>query len=142
MDSGYQIPTPILYIDEANKLRELVAIDPDGQKAIEALFTWFVTMTKEQQKFHVVLASSDSFMYNWVCNFVGNDRFKTDAIGHLYKEEARRFWEERVASGGFLNHSELTFEEVYAVLGGNMYLIGSCTTIRYELYYIQISVHF
>ena len=83
MDSGYQIPTPILYIDEANKLRELVAIDPDGQKAIEPLFTWFVAMTKEQQKFHIVLASSDSFMYNWVCNFVGNDRFKRYAIGHF-----------------------------------------------------------
>ena len=44
------------------------------------------------------------------------------AIGHLSNEKARRFWEERVASGGFLNHSELTFEEVYAVLGGNIYL--------------------
>ena len=90
---GYQIPTPILFIDEANKLRELVKIDPKGQKALETVFTWFVAMTKEQCKFHVILCSSDSFMFNWLANFVGNDRFKVYPIGHLSKEEAKRFWE-------------------------------------------------
>ena len=34
MDSGYQIPMPILYIDEANKLRELVAMTESYQSAI------------------------------------------------------------------------------------------------------------
>ena len=41
---GHQIP--ILYIDEANKLRELVVVDPEGPKAVETLFTWFVAMMK------------------------------------------------------------------------------------------------
>ena len=81
---GYDIPVPILFIDEVNKLRELVTIDPNGQKALETVFTWFVAMTKEQRKFHVMLCSSDSFMYNWLGNFIDNDRFNVYAIGHLF----------------------------------------------------------
>jgi len=42
-------------------------------------------MTKEQEKFHVMLCSSNSFIYGWLANFVGNDHFNTYAIGHLLK---------------------------------------------------------
>ena len=119
---GSRIPLPVLFIDEANKLRELVAMDPNGQKALETIFTWFVAMTKEQRKFHVILCSSDSFMYNWLANFVGNDRFNVYAIGHLSKEQAKIFFNERivtVASG----ENKISFEEMYGVCGGNMFLM-------------------
>lgn len=44
---GYQVSAPILLINEVNKLRELVKIDPKGQKTLENIFAWFVAMTKE-----------------------------------------------------------------------------------------------
>ena len=85
---GTNIPLPILYIDEANLLRELVIKDVNGQKILKALLNWFVSMIKEYRKFQVVLCSSNSFIHSWVSNFVGNDRFNAIVIGHLSKEDA------------------------------------------------------
>ena len=60
------------YVDEVNKLRELVKVDHNGQKALETLFAWFIAMTKEQNKF---MFNNDSFLFNWLANFIGSDRF-------------------------------------------------------------------
>jgi len=120
---GYQIPVPILFIDEANLLRELVINNPDGQKILKTIFMWFVSMTKEQEKFHVMLCSSDSFIYSWLANFVGNDRFNTYAIGHLPKQDAKKYWDEMVAIGGFHNKKKLHFNEIFEICGGNIYLM-------------------
>ena len=108
---GSKIPTPILYIDEANLLWELVFSNTNTE------FMWFISMTKEQEKFHVLLCFSDSFMHNWLANFVGNDRFNTYSIGHLSKEVARRFWTDRI-KGQNVEKGRLDFDEVYAVAGG------------------------
>ena len=120
---GSKIPVLILYINEANLLRELVVSNTniDGQRVLKSLFMWFISMTKEQ-KFHVLLCSSDSFMHNWLTNFVGNDRFNTYYIGHLSKEEERRYWTERI-EGHNVGKRRLDFEEIYAVAGGNMFLL-------------------
>ena len=118
---GYQVPTPIFYIDEANLLRDLVTNNVEGQKVLKTIFMWFVAMTKEQEKFHVLLCSSDSFMHNWLSNYVGNDRFNTYAIGHLTKEEAKNFWDDRVVVRQC--KIDLKFDDVYEFTGGNMFLM-------------------
>ena len=74
---GSSIPIPIQYINKANLLRDLVVKDDDGQKLLKRIFMWLVSMMKEQEKFHVLLCSSDIFTHNWLANFVGNDRFNT-----------------------------------------------------------------
>jgi len=51
---------PIFVIDQANRLKNLLT-DKDGQAALHSLFEWFILNTKEVQKFHVVLISSESF---------------------------------------------------------------------------------
>lgn len=91
---GENIPVPILYKDKVNLLRDLVINNPEGQKVVKSIFMWLIAMTKEQEKFHFVLCLSDSFMQNWMANFVGNDRFNTYSIGHLGEVDARRFWDE------------------------------------------------
>ena len=120
---GSKIPIPILYIDEVNLLRELVAKDINGQKVLKTLMTWFVSMTKEHRKFHVTLCSSDSFIPNWLANFIGNDRFNAIVIGHLSKEEAEKFYDTQLASNGFHGRNVLHFNELYAVCGGSMFLL-------------------
>ena len=70
---GSKILVPISSIDEASKVYRLVKVNLTGQKALETLFAWFVAMTKEQHKFHMIFCSS---MFNWLGNFVDNDRFK------------------------------------------------------------------
>jgi len=42
-------------------------------------------MTKAKQKLHVVLCSSDSFMYNWLSNLVENDR--GEILGFMKDEQ-------------------------------------------------------
>ena len=117
---GSNIPVPILYIDEVNLLRDLVVKDDDGRKVLKSIFMWLVSMTKEQEKFHVLLCSSDSFTHNWLANFVGNDRFNTYSIGHLSQADAKRFWHERIVPSA---ESDLQFEDVYKIAGGNMFLM-------------------
>lgn len=51
---------PVIVIDEANRLRSLLC-DQNGHTALESLFQWFVLHMKEKRKFHVIMASSDSF---------------------------------------------------------------------------------
>ena len=62
-------------------------------------------MTNEQSKLRIILCFSNSFMFNWLANFVYNDRFKVYPIGHLSKE-AERFWEERVCVDWFDNREQ------------------------------------
>ena len=73
-------------------------------------------------------------MHNWLANFVGNDRFNTYSIGHLGEVDTRRFWDERVITSA--KKSDLQFEEVYEIAGGNMFLMS-----RLFLDYIIGGVH-
>ena len=76
---GEKITTSVLFIGEVNLLRELMIQDPNGRSIIQSIFTWFV---KEERKFHVILASSDNFVHNWLSNLVVNGRFHTFVVGH------------------------------------------------------------
>lgn len=80
-------------------------------------------MTKEHRKFNIILATSDSFVHDWLENFVGNNRFRTIVIGDLSKDEAIKYWNKEVTWNGFYGHPKLTFEEVYETCGGNMFLL-------------------
>ena len=52
--------TPVFIIDEANELNALKS-HPNGHAVIHNLFKWLVMNTKELNKFHIILSSSDSF---------------------------------------------------------------------------------
>jgi hypothetical protein len=113
---------PILFIDEANKMSHLLN-DKDGHTALLNLFDWFVLNTKQDRRFHVVLGTSDSFFHLWMAKYIGTSRFTSYVVGDLSKEEAKRFWNERVISSqtsseGF---SPPLFDDAYQVCGGNMF---------------------
>ena len=58
-------------------------------------------------------------MYNWLANFIENDRFNIYAIGHLSKEQARRFWNERIVANPHSGENKMKFsiEEMYGLWG-------------------------
>ena len=120
---GMNVPVPILFIDEVNLMRDLARSDPNGHTIIKSIFTWFIAMTKERRKFHVILSSSDSSIHNWLGNFVGNDRFYAFVLGHLSKKEAEEYWNKEVACNGFYGRPTISFEEIYNVCGGSMFLL-------------------
>jgi len=51
---------PVLWFDEANKLKQLNET-PEGGKVLTSLLDWMVASTKQDQQFHVVLSTSDAF---------------------------------------------------------------------------------
>ena len=106
--------------------------DPNSRSIMESIFTWFISVTKEERKFHVLLSSSDSFVHNWLRNLVGTDRFQTFVVGHLSKEEAKEYWHTQVALNGFCGYTEISFDEVYNICGSSMFLL-------LELYHSYVS---
>ena len=54
-------PWPVIIIDEANALQEW-----EDAKSLKALLKFFVYLTKEEQLAHVVLATSDTFLVEWL----------------------------------------------------------------------------
>ena len=89
---GLGIPSPVLVIDEANRIRALLD-DERGSAALNDFFAWIVQNTS---RFHVMMASSDSFFLRWITQYVDSAYFRNFVIGHLSKDEAKRYWEEKV----------------------------------------------
>ena len=110
-------------IDEANELNVLTK-HPDGQDALHNLFKWLVMNTKEQNCFHVILSSSDSFFNLWVSNLVGAVRYKTYIIGDLPEVDTSRFWEQWKEG----NQEKLT--TVYNYSPPIPLYIGFCASLR------------
>ena len=54
-------PLPVLIVDQANKLMTW-----DDEKTLKALLAFFVMLTKETQLAHVVLATNDAFLAQWL----------------------------------------------------------------------------
>ena len=54
-------PWPVIIIDEANELMKW-----EDMKTLTALLNFFVYLTKEEQLAHVVLATSDTFLTQWL----------------------------------------------------------------------------
>lgn len=118
----YGRQTPILVIDEANELNALTK-DSDGHDALTNLFKWLVLNTKEANRFHSLLVSSDSFFHLWVSNYVGASRFVNYVIGDLAKKDAETFWRERLLPQCNDVSIPLDFEDVYEICGGNIFLM-------------------
>ena len=116
-----KVQLPIFVIDEANELSALMK-DPDGQDALINLFKWMVLNTKEINRFHAMLVSSDSFFHLWVADYIGSSRYVNYVIGDLDKEDAEQYWVEQL----ICLCDEIpppNFEDAYKVCGGNMFLL-------------------
>ena len=125
----FDTKTPVFIIDEANELNALKS-HPDGHAAIHNLFKWLVMNTKERNKFHVILSSSDSFFHLWVSNYVGANRYKTYIIGDLTPVEANAFWQQwkednwtKLVTAYKYTPPIPSFNEVYKFCGGNIFLM-------------------
>ena len=54
-------PWPVIIIDEANALMQW-----EDKKSLNALLACFVYLTKQEQLAHVILATSDTFLTQWL----------------------------------------------------------------------------
>ena len=60
-------------------------------EALTFLFDWMKHMTKETQKLHIYLASSEQFFLQWIEKCIG-EGMRTLTIGDLKKEDAREYF--------------------------------------------------
>lgn len=116
---------PVLFIDEANELKNLSKIPGDeGDEAINAILKWMVKNTKQDPRLHVVMASSDSFFLEWLNTRNIARHADVYTVGDLSYEEAERFYllqVEGIASS--LRKLAPPFAGIYEVLGGRMFHI-------------------
>jgi len=116
---------PVFIIDEANELGTLTGVT-EGEAALHNLFKWLVLNTKERRRFHVLLASSDSFFHRWVADYIGASRYETFVIGNLDEHDAKKFWELMLKSSNYSyqsNHNLPDFQMIHTICGGNMLLM-------------------
>ena len=113
---------PVLFIDEANKLGGISEHPGDvGSKALRSLLDWCVLNTKQDGRFHVVFASSDSFFMDWLAAQGITAHVRPLVIGDLDREHARAYYKHQLDMADVPNDVLVpTSDEVYRVCGGHM----------------------
>ncbi|NGX52451.1 MAG: hypothetical protein KR126chlam5_00749 [Candidatus Anoxychlamydiales bacterium] len=119
--------SPIIFIDQASRLLEFLKDEKD-REALRELIEWFVTNTYHHPHFHVVLGTSDSSLHRWIQEYIraASSRTKSYEISHLPKDEAEKFWNEKVITRKDFTREKFSppsFTDAYKVCGGCMYFL-------------------
>ncbi|RGB30560.1 P-loop containing nucleoside triphosphate hydrolase protein [Rhizophagus diaphanus] len=120
---GYNVPPPILVIDEANSLNRLGYDSAEGEVLLRSFLDWLVLNTKQTNRFHVVLTSSDSFFYNWIADRLIIPHVNSYVVGDLSKEEAEEYFEKHVLPKNGCKELEGKFDHVCKITGTRMLII-------------------
>ncbi|KAG7674807.1 hypothetical protein KSW81_006224 [Nannochloris sp. 'desiccata'] len=130
---------PVIVIDEANDLMDWKEPNP-LQPELKQLLAFLIGISKQKRLMHVILATSDYFLANWLTQVgMTEDKFRVEVLGDLTEEEAEKFmYGDGVAGGwrGIVNDSLKTKEdlanakdqwsEIYQRCGGNIGLLKQC----------------
>ncbi|KAL4514591.1 hypothetical protein Ndes2526B_g04053 [Nannochloris sp. 'desiccata'] len=82
---------PVIIIDEANKLMSWKEPDP-LQPELQRLLDFLIGISKQKRLAHVILATSDYFLANWLTQAgMTEDKFEVEVLGDLTEEEAEKF---------------------------------------------------
>ena len=137
---------PVLIIDKGNELRAMLK-DQYGEDALHNFFKWLVLNTKELRRFHALFASSDSFFHLWLAKFIGTTRYESYVIGNLTKDDAKVYWEQKASqmelhfSSNKIVPPRADFEVIYAMCGGNMFLIEKALEFCFKCYLLDQPVN-
>ncbi|KAG7674122.1 hypothetical protein KSW81_005963 [Nannochloris sp. 'desiccata'] len=138
---------PVIIIDEANKLMSWKEPDP-LQPELQRLLDFLIGISKQKRLAHVILATSDYFLANWLTQAgMTEDKFEVEVLGDLTEEEAEKFmYGDGVAVGGWrgivndpFNTKEVLAEaqdqwsEIYQRCGGNIGLLKQCVAAARNL---------
>ncbi|KAG7673870.1 hypothetical protein KSW81_007051 [Nannochloris sp. 'desiccata'] len=133
-------------VNEANDLMDWKEPDP-LQPELKQLLAFLIGISKQKRQAHVVLATSDYFLANWLTQVgMTRDKFRVEVLGDLTEEEAEKFvYGDGVEGGwrGIVNDSFNTKEdlanakdqwsEIYQRCGGNIGLLKQCVAEARDL---------
>ncbi|RGB22689.1 Archaeal ATPase-domain-containing protein [Rhizophagus diaphanus] len=118
---GYQIPPPILIIDEANLFSQLGRND---ETLLKSILNWFVLNSKERRRFHVVLTSSDSFFFNWIETLLNIPHAIPYVVGDLTIQEAECYFEKHVLPRYGCKELSGKFDHIRRITGTRILIIN------------------
>ncbi|RHZ84274.1 hypothetical protein Glove_84g165 [Diversispora epigaea] len=119
----YNIPPPILIIDEANLFSQLGENSKEEATLLKSFLNWLVINTKQEKHFHVVLTSSDSFFFDWIINILHPLHVIPYVVGDLSKEEAKEYFEIHVLPQYECRELEGKFDHICRLTGTRMLII-------------------
>ncbi|OAV90366.1 hypothetical protein PTTG_28360 [Puccinia triticina 1-1 BBBD Race 1] len=114
---------PVLVIDEANFFRHMN--DPGKF----AFLNFAVQASKQDEKMHVILTSSDSFFESWLRQYINPAHFETITLGDLPIQEAHTYFLEMVEKHRYLQEEDksilrsINFDIPFKMTGGRMHFI-------------------
>ncbi|CAG8742661.1 15548_t:CDS:2 [Gigaspora margarita] len=120
--NGYNIPPPILVIDEANKFSQL-GCSESGEILLKSILDWMVVNKKEKRCFNIVLTSFGSFFFNWIVNLVHILHATPYVVGDLNKEEAEEYFETQVLPQYEYKELQGKFDHICKITGTHMLII-------------------
>eukprot|EP00291_Cryptomonas_curvata_P019881 CAMPEP_0172160678 /NCGR_PEP_ID=MMETSP1050-20130122/5690_1 /TAXON_ID=233186 /ORGANISM="Cryptomonas curvata, Strain CCAP979/52" /LENGTH=394 /DNA_ID=CAMNT_0012830465 /DNA_START=110 /DNA_END=1294 /DNA_ORIENTATION=+ len=117
----------VLFIDEANELTTLASND---KETFRSFLSFIVRISKQDQRLHVLFASSDSLYVQWLTSCFGLkfEHVNTITLGDLPKAEAYRYFEHVIKTKHpeakrELFPNEADFDKVFSITGGRMMYI-------------------
>mmetsp|Transcript_13347 Transcript_13347/g.22352 ORF Transcript_13347/g.22352 Transcript_13347/m.22352 type:complete len:473 (-) Transcript_13347:332-1750(-) len=118
---------PVLVIDEANELDELSRTKA-GRAELKKFLSLAVDYTKVNSRFHIVMATSDSFFLDWLKMRVNPGSYSVYGIGDLSRQHAEQYFKHILSSNQdyskIQSALENTFDLVYAMTGGRIMYIN------------------
>ncbi|PKC04664.1 hypothetical protein RhiirA5_487516 [Rhizophagus irregularis] len=127
---NYQIPSPILIIDEANLLNQLEHKD---KSLLKLILNWFVLNSKERERFHIVLTSSDSFFFTWLTECLNTLHVKPYIIGDLTNQEAEEYFEKHALPQYECKELSGKFNQICKITGTRILIIDKYIN-EYKIY--------
>ncbi|KAG7674525.1 hypothetical protein KSW81_000175 [Nannochloris sp. 'desiccata'] len=113
---------PVIIIDEANKLMSWKEPDP-LQPELQRLLDFLIGISKQKLLAHVILATSDYFLANWLTQVgMTEDKFRGDGVAGGWRG---------IANDSFKTKEDLAnakdqWSEIYQRCGGNIGLLKQC----------------
>ncbi|RGB41810.1 P-loop containing nucleoside triphosphate hydrolase protein [Rhizophagus diaphanus] len=127
---NYQIPSPILIIDEAHLLNQLGYKD---KSLLKLILNWFVLNSKERERFHIVLTSSDSFFFTWLAEVLNIPHVKPYIIGDLTNQEAEEYFEKYALPQYECKELSGKFNQIRKITGTRILIINKYIN-EYKIY--------
>eukprot|EP00276_Gloeochaete_wittrockiana_P022941 CAMPEP_0184368334 /NCGR_PEP_ID=MMETSP1089-20130417/161582_1 /TAXON_ID=38269 ORGANISM="Gloeochaete wittrockiana, Strain SAG46.84" /NCGR_SAMPLE_ID=MMETSP1089 /ASSEMBLY_ACC=CAM_ASM_000445 /LENGTH=539 /DNA_ID=CAMNT_0026710575 /DNA_START=308 /DNA_END=1929 /DNA_ORIENTATION=+ len=88
---------PVLVIDEANELDELSGTE-EGRAELKKFLSLAVNYTKVKNRFHIIMATSDSFFLDWLKMRVNPGSYSVYGIGDLSRQHAEQYFKHILSS--------------------------------------------
>jgi ATPase domain predominantly from Archaea len=133
-DSAGPAEFPVLFVDEANKLQAILPNEIQRRRVFDTLFA----LTKEQKLMHVVFATSDFAMLDWMESEATSTSLVTRYLSNFSRSDAKKYFQEYVLpvlrvtdDGKGVEFFAEDWEKIYGVTGGNA---GAILSVSHEYY--------